>query len=114
MPLAKSLTEPAPPIVQKHDLRRFIDHMLMNGGDIDVSASQGFQYALKFGFEHREIALDDGFFVATGKYRPSIDAHRFTRAVAVHLGCTCQCHFINFTCFFDRCANDRFNRLGIQ
>src|SRR5689334_22202489 len=52
------------PVVEEVHARRLASHVLMDGHDVDVGASQRLEHALELALEHGEVAVDDRLIVA--------------------------------------------------
>src|SRR6476660_695537 len=57
----------ASPVMEKHDPRFFVRHVLMDGHDVDLFFEQRFQYLLQFILGYREVSIDNRIVVASGE-----------------------------------------------
>ena len=60
--------------MQEEDARLFAGHVRVDGNDVDAGVSQCLEHVLQLGFEHGEIAVDDGLGIGTRKRRPGVHA----------------------------------------
>ena len=74
-----------PPIVEEYDVRPRIDHMLVNGNDVETVLPERFQNRLHFVFEHRDIARNHCLVFAAGESGPGVQAHPRSDRRAAHV-----------------------------
>src|SRR2546425_3396162 len=72
------------PVIEKHNARLLMGHVLMDGDDADVPGTHGLEHRLQLAFRHGEIAVDHGLIIRAGKRCPGIDAHFAADGHAVH------------------------------
>src|SRR5437870_247996 len=73
--LGQVFSSASAPIVEKHDTRLFMRHVLMNGDNVDLVFEQGPQDGLQLIFCDREVSINYGVVVAAREPRPRVYAH---------------------------------------
>src|SRR4029077_16846108 len=72
------------PIMEEHDSRLFMRHVLVDGNNVDLLLQQRLQNRLPFIFGDCKISIDNCIVVTTGERRPRVDAHVVTERDAAH------------------------------
>jgi hypothetical protein len=55
------------PVVQEHDPRRLVRHVVVDGDDVDPAGAYCLQSRLRLRFRHREISVDDRLVFAAAR-----------------------------------------------
>src|SRR5262249_48579289 len=113
-PLGELARRANAPIVQEHHTWGFHGHVLMDGDDIDTSATQSFQDRLQFLFEHDKIAIHHRLIIAAGKGGPGVDAHGVADVMAVHLRAASDGELVHTVGQLALRAQDLLNSGGVQ
>src|SRR5262245_49437790 len=108
------LGRPFPPVVQEHDARLLVGHVVVDRDDVDPGSAQRLEHALQLVLEHREVAVHQGGPGAPGEGRPGVDAHRRAYLGAVHRRLPPEDELDHAVLRLPGGAQDLFERFGID
>src|SRR5262245_61486028 len=102
------------PVVQKHDARLLMCHVVVDRDDVDVRTAQRLENILKLVLEHREVAIDDGRLLASSERRPGVHAHGLPDLRPVHRRPAAKGELGDAVLHLGGSSKDRLERLGVD